>query len=1043
MQTRVHVILVAIIVVGLPVAGTVAPVAWAADENETGVTFVESDVTTNTTWSADTGPYRVIQDVRVERGATLTIAGGTEVQFADGMSVTVAGSMEANGTEGNPVTLRTTPGAAPSAQWAGLRYDGGRASTLTLANTTIRDAKHGLAVASGAGRVSLRDVTVRETSSHGIAVGDVATMPTTTIERSTFDGIAGHGIAATPASGSLDAISLDAADTDRGESTRHTLTLVPGVETAFDEIVLAYGSHGNASAIDESALRQFGIDTDDEADIDRSLTDRIENVTADGGHLRITLSEPVRLLGDEELVLSVADVVNPETHGIYRVDVRLIDRGVPQLSDGVHAPLVIGGVTTEHADTSVVEETGVESLTVRNTMFRGIDGTGLFVDADSVVVNVQANRMESVAGDGVGVRATTLSGTLQSNRITSGDAGIHLAVRDDIWRLDVVSNTVTGSDAGLRMRQSGSRVRANVGTTIEENTFADNRGHGIDAKAAQGRLTEFTLSNNVLRGNGGTGASLSYYAIGSGAIATNRVVGNGADGIAIRTRSVTGTNFEANTLANNGNDGLDLRAYTSVRDVAIRNATVADNDGHGLALATDLVVHDVAIDDSVLANNAGAGLVVTSPLTHGGVFDVTDTVVAANAYGIHLQGALRANVTGNEIVYNTNERVDPVPIAGVEPGTGISVVEGPHGAIVERGIAEVPLSELVANPRIQAQLADTAPGPETAIVLRTDGNGHARLQAESALPIERALRDLPTGIALPTDATDPGIAMRGNDVTGHAIGLAVDLEPLIDANTTARLLVDGMRTVAAEDSYWNSSSGPFHDSILPGGEGDTVETHAGWVDFVPFATTAHGEKHARPVARISAPDTAEPGSTVTVSAELAFAPNSSIDSYHFVIDDDQRPDRTEPTQSFTMPNETVTIELAVENELGIDSETAAHVTIEPTTPESTTTTATATGEPPTTTPPANERGLAGTVFGLIGAGFYLAGVMLGSYGMWLTLKKRNPPFEGRTVHALALGGVGIWAIGGLLVGSGLLTAAIGGGGLWAVSTGIAYLLATR
>ena len=429
----------------------------------------------------------------------------------------------------------------------------------------------------------------------------------------------------------------------------------------------------------------------------------------------------------------------------------------------------------------------------------------------------------SVAGDGVGVRATTLSGTLRSNHVSASDAGLHLAVRNDIGRLDVVANTVTGSDAGLRLRQSGSRVRANVGTTIEHNTFANNRDHGIDAKTDQGRLTGFSLSDNVLRDNGGRGASLSHYAIGNGIIANNRVVGNGGDGISIRTRSVTGTDFAANTLRNNGRDGLDLRAYTSVRDVAIRNGTVADNGGHGLAITTDLVVHQVVVDDSVLSNNAGAGLLVSSPLTHGGAFDVTDTVVAANAYGIHLRGALRANVSGNEIVYNTNERVDPVPIAGVEPGTGISVAEGPHGAVIERGESAVPLSELVANPRIQAQLANTAPDPETAVVLRTDGDGHARIQAESALPIERALRDLPTGIALPTDGTEPGITMTGNDVTGHPVGLAVDLEPLIDANTTARLLVDGMRTVTAEDTYWDSSSGPFHDSILPAGEGDSVD----------------------------------------------------------------------------------------------------------------------------------------------------------------------------------------------------------------------------
>ncbi|MFW5919220.1 MAG: right-handed parallel beta-helix repeat-containing protein, partial [Halanaeroarchaeum sp.] len=615
MNQYAHAVFVALLVGGLTVASTTAPVVGASGGGEAGVTFVESDVTTNTTWTPEDGPYRVIQDIGVERGATLTVTPGTEVQFADGKTITVAGSMATAGTESRPVTLETTPGASAAARWGGLRYEGGADSSLTLANTTIDDAENGLTVASEAGRVSLRDVTITEIGRHGIAVDDVSTMPETTVERSTVAETGGHAIAATPRAGTLDAISLDPVDTERGKQTRHTLRMATGVEATVDEIELVYGGHGNASSVDADAIEQFGVDRDDEGDVDRTWTDRIENVTADGDRIRVTLTESVRLRGDDELVLSVSEVSNPETRGIYRVDVRLTDRGVSQLSGGVHAPLVVGDVPTEHADTSVVGETSVESLSVRDSRFQGIEGAGLFVDADVVDVDLRNNRIGAVQGDGIAIRAGSLAGTVRANDVTAGDAGVHLAVRDGVDRLRVVDNAVTESDAGLRIRQSGSRVRASVGATVDRNTFANNTGDGIDAKTDRGRLTGFSLADNVLRDNGGAGASLSHDAIGAGTVADNRVVGNGGDGISIRTRSVTGTDLVANTLAENGGDGLDLRTATSVRDVEVRNATVRDNEGHGLAIATDLVVHEVGVDGGVISNNAGAGLLVRSPLT--------------------------------------------------------------------------------------------------------------------------------------------------------------------------------------------------------------------------------------------------------------------------------------------------------------------------------------------------------------------------------------------------------------------------------------------
>ncbi|AKH96934.1 hypothetical protein HLASF_0428 [Halanaeroarchaeum sulfurireducens] len=1011
------------------------------------MTFVEEDVAEDTTWTAEDGPYRVIRDVEVAAGSTLVIEPGTEVQFAEGTTLSVAGSLYANGTDTAGVTFATTPGASADSRWTTLRYEGNRSSTLSVANTTIRDARDGITVASDAGQIVVRDSTVRDISRHGIAVTDVATTPAIDVRGSSFAAIGGHGVAATPSTGALEAISLRPSTSERDETASHVLTLEPGVETTGDEVVLAYGRHGDVSGIGASDVGRFGIDVDDDGDLEQGLSSRITDLTVDDGTVRISLSESVTIPGDGRLVLELSGVRNPATRGIYRVDVGIDADGVPQLSNGVHAPLAIGAITTEYAETTVVEPTTVRSLSVQKTSFDDVGGDGVRLDADSISrLRLGGNTLEAVDGAGIGLRGRTIDGSLRSNRIRAGAAGIHIAVRDGVGLLTIANNEVRESATGLSVRQSGSRVRANLDMAIDHNVFADNAGHGIRVNAARGRLTGGSISNNTLRDNKRDGASLVVDGIDGVRIADNLIHDNGDDGVSLRTRGVASTALTENEFARNQGDGLAIDARGSIRELSVRNVTASDNGGHGLAIHTDIVAHDVTIANDRITNNGGAGVLVTSPLTHGGRVAITDSLVAANAYGIHIGGALRANVSKNAVVFNTNEHVEPVPIEGVQPGTGISVTEGAAGVVFDRGDAAVRLSELVANQRVDVQLETVGPNVETAVVLRTDGDGHTRLREEAALPVATLLRDLPTGVALST-ADDAGVSVAGNDVYGHERGMTVDVDPLIDANTTGRLLVEDLRTVAAENTYWGVGTGPFHDSILPSGDGDAVLTHAGWVDFVPYATAPHRERHERPVAALSAPDTAVPNETVIIDGGDSTASTGTVARYHFVVDGADRSAGTGSTYAFEMPSDPVTARLVVEDELGVDGANSATVTIQPAPPETTTET---TGAPtetttgaPTTEPGADGSGLAGTVVTVLGGLSYLIAVVLGGYGMVMTLRQRDPPYDGLTVHIFAVAAVVVWGVGGLLFGGAGIRLAALGGLLWAVLTGIAYVLATR
>ncbi len=87
----------------------------------TGTTqAVASTITSDTTWTADQGPYRVSGGVTVAEGAMLTIEPGTSVYFDVGARMTIRGRLHAEGTEQQHIRLTRVPGNGAS--WNGLQF---------------------------------------------------------------------------------------------------------------------------------------------------------------------------------------------------------------------------------------------------------------------------------------------------------------------------------------------------------------------------------------------------------------------------------------------------------------------------------------------------------------------------------------------------------------------------------------------------------------------------------------------------------------------------------------------------------------------------------------------------------------------------------------------------------------------------------------------------------------------------------------------------------------------------------------------------------
>lgn len=101
----------------------------AAGQN--AVTVSDWTISENTALTADR-PYRVMDSLVVDEGATLRIPAGTTVYFHDKAKIRVKGTLLMEGTQGNPVRLRAdrldkVAGSIPfqlmSGQWDGVHYD--------------------------------------------------------------------------------------------------------------------------------------------------------------------------------------------------------------------------------------------------------------------------------------------------------------------------------------------------------------------------------------------------------------------------------------------------------------------------------------------------------------------------------------------------------------------------------------------------------------------------------------------------------------------------------------------------------------------------------------------------------------------------------------------------------------------------------------------------------------------------------------------------------------------------------------------------------
>lgn len=497
------------------VAGAVGPAAASG----TTPTYVQDDVTEDTTWTHEDGPYFVSTDVTIASGATLTIEPGTTVNVAEEVTVTVEGSLLASGSATDPVEITTAEPSPSAGTWETIEYAGGSASTLRLEHTVVEYGTTAVTATSSEGTIELADATVRDHVQTGVAVRDHAGGPRVEITDSRFSSLGNAGVEFAVSETNPFVQSVERL---RVTGTTFDSTGAHALLVRSREISRVTVADVDVTDVSQTAV-QFATESTDARPTTTSghhatdVTLRDVSVTDAG-------TDGIRFEGG---TLERVDVLDSTIRNAVGAGIRVLD------STDADAVRLAGNTVTDSGMGLRVElqkpDGGIEhvSLTIAANTLEDNDHHGIDADLSYVVVeefDVRENTVRGNGGDGVRLRTQQFTNTAVTGNIVTGndDRGVNVgAIR--IRALDVARNRITrNGDDGLAVRASDVLA----GLAVTRNSVLDNDGFGAAVTGQSGGDRPNDLRENTVVANVD---GVRYAGPAPAVIANNSIALNTAD----------------------------------------------------------------------------------------------------------------------------------------------------------------------------------------------------------------------------------------------------------------------------------------------------------------------------------------------------------------------------------------------------------------------------------------------------------------------------------------------------------------------------------
>jgi len=417
------------------------------------------------------------------------------------------------------------------------------------------------------------------------------------------------------------------------------------------------------------------------------------------------------------------------------------------------------------------------------------------------------------------------------------------------------------------------------------------------------------MKNTVIEYNGNGVSTPSYLSEFSGFFAEDNVITrNSGHGFSFTCESVHSVEINLNEISYNNGNAIYFYSspawnLASFFNISIRNNMIFSNQGGGVQISGGGVwgnsyAHDIELSRNNILSNGGTGIYIacSSPTERGYVYniDVTQNNVSVNSgHGImlHSNGYYAylhdVQISGN-VLHSNDGRGISVSANNDNYDSWLYNVEIFDNMIfsnLEHGIY------LYSAPHSDSYLFNTSVS-ENMISLNdygvyVRGTSHHPSVQYDLLISKNTISSNDYGIYISKYQLISNVTK--NSIPYNTYGIFYDSAPNtahyndIYSNQYGMHVSSG--TVNAEHNYWGDSTGPYHDSLNPEGEGNSVNGDGTNLDFIPFLTSSFRSINKRPEALLDV-DKTNPNVNETVTFDgSASTDDGRIDYYFFDFGD--------------------------------------------------------------------------------------------------------------------------------------------------------------
>ena len=385
----------------------------------------------------------------------------------------------------------------------------------------------------------------------------------------------------------------------------------------------------------------------------------------------------------------------------------------------------------------------------------------------------------------------------------------------------------------------------NSNVTIKNSLIMQN-GNGVGSINNNEGYQGITLTNNKITENVENGVYLNVDStttdsdVGFITISSNEISLNGKDGVYVHcgashwgdSSNIHNVNLLSNHISTNGDAGIRLYSHSyagesKMHDVVICSNNISLNAEGGILLdqdgdLCDSSIYNVTISSNIVTSNGANGVHLRNTSDDEGLIsdiDILSNIVQSNAGdGIRLE-------THGDVVSNTQRirNVDLVSNSVYSNGGSGILLQSVYGYAYSINIW---YNDIRSNENKGVYVAASGHNTGSDYDIAITNNTVATNSLHGVF-IEALWGDFNTDIRFNSISSNfYGLFYAG---TQGNIAISNDLI----SNVYGMNITDGA-TVKAEYNFWGSPSGPYHESLNPEGQGNSINGNGIDLDFIPF-----------------------------------------------------------------------------------------------------------------------------------------------------------------------------------------------------------------